>query len=159
MQRHVKNVTMMYCDVIKRSQKIGLRKRAILSWGLTPAIQLQLQQSLEGSYYIPIQGLMPCLLPVMKRNAQNSADLSFARAQFHPLYLLSRHDVAHVTPHTRPSRFSACNIESWVGPGDEARWASITCTMPFFTNDSWLIVGIIIDLLTWCHPQFYVGRG
>ena len=63
---------------------------------------------------------MPCLLPVMKRNAQNSADLWFTCAQFHPLYLLSRHDVAHVTSHTRPSRFSACNIESWVGPGDEA---------------------------------------
>ena len=31
MQRYVKNVTMMYRDVIKRSQKIGLRKRAILS--------------------------------------------------------------------------------------------------------------------------------
>ena len=31
MRRHVKNVTMMYYDVIKKSQKIGLRKRAILS--------------------------------------------------------------------------------------------------------------------------------
>ena len=74
---------------------------------------------------------MPCLLPVMKRNAQNSADLWFARAQFHPLYLLSRHDVAHVTSHTRPSRFSACNIESWVGPGDKARlWSRCWCRLP-----------------------------
>ena len=31
MRCHVKNVMMMYCDVIKRSQKTGLGKRAILS--------------------------------------------------------------------------------------------------------------------------------
>ena len=31
------------------------------------------------------------------------------------------YDVIHVTSRTRPSRFSACNIESWVGPGDEAK--------------------------------------
>ncbi len=27
---------------------------------------------------------------------------------------------SHVTSDTRPSRFSACNTESWEGPGDEA---------------------------------------
>ena len=29
-------------------------------------------------------------------------------------------DIAHVISDTRPSRFSACNIENWEGPGDEA---------------------------------------
>ena len=51
---------------------------------------------------------------------QERSELWFTHAQFHPLYLLSRHDVAHMTSHTRPSHFLACNIESWVGPGDEA---------------------------------------
>ena len=64
---------------------------------------------------------MCCLLPVVKRSAQNFADLWFACVQFLPLYLLSRCDVALVTSHTRPSRFLTRNIESWEWPGDEAR--------------------------------------
>ena len=34
---------------------------------------------------------------------------------------LIKRQVTHVISRTRPSRFSACNIESWEWPGDEAR--------------------------------------
>ena len=99
--------------------------------------------SLEGLYFTRILGLMPCLLPVVNRNAQNSADLWFARTQLHPLYLLSRNDVAHVTSHTRPSHFLMWNIESWKGPGD-MRLEECSLQTPFTdTNTSTWIYNLL----------------
>ena len=57
------------------------------------------------------------LSPVVSGSALKLADLYSPTLNFHPLTTLHTEGVGHTTSDTRPSHFSARNIESWEGLG------------------------------------------
>ena len=48
--------------------------------------------------------------------------LNSCMTELHTAQKFNLQRLHHVVTCTRPSRFSACNTESWVWPGDKARW-------------------------------------
>ena len=64
----------------------------------------------------------------MNGSALNFTDLLLAHVLFYPLTTLHKDKIGHVTSDTRPSHFSACNIEM-LGMGLGTRLDSFTFTI------------------------------
>ena len=67
--------------------------------------------SLKQLYYSRSIVLKPCLRQIVNGNSLNFADLWLTNVHFHPSTTLHMDKIGHVTSDTRPSHFSACNIE------------------------------------------------
>ena len=99
-----------YCDSQRSLCEAASFELQILKEGLLVHYLL-----VKWSYYNQLYILEPYLWPATNRSAHKTADLwpAYTHQTFclYLVYLLSTYDIAHVTSRTRPSCFSACNIE------------------------------------------------
>ena len=105
---------MWFCvmmTVDKRS-KGHFKKPAIGGLVLTLQVYFLTLYSLKQLYYSHSIVSRPDLRQILSRNSLNFTDLWLTHIHFHPSTTLHTDKISHVTSDTRPSCFSACNIEN-----------------------------------------------
>ena len=95
---------------VDKQSKGHIEKPAIGGLALTLQVYFLTLYSLKQLCYSRLIVSKPYLGQIMNRNSLNFADLWNTHVHFHPSHT---DKIGHVTSDTRPSRFAACNIESW----------------------------------------------
>ena len=105
---------------VDEQSKGHFEKPAYGGLALTLQVYFLILYSLKQLYYSRSIVSNPYLGQIVNGNGLNFTDLWLTHVHFHPSTTLHTDKIGHVTSDTRPSRFSACNIEK-LGMGLETR--------------------------------------